>query len=197
MFEKIVDILKAFFEKHFLPTLFSIVITSVVFYLTPDDSSVLIKLGRNFYLLTIFCFILFISECVIIFIKKINNKITHIKEKNKYKNKILQENKNYLYDLLESLSPEAFELVEYFVDNDNRCITSYNDYFGIEYGFNTIFDSKRYKIKEDSITSVDPYDLDKKCSFKKGDYVSQFKLKEEIYENLKYLKRKNGRISRF
>lgn len=197
MFEKIVDILKAFFERHFLPTLFSIFITGVLFYFTPTDFAVLVKLERNFYLLTIFCLILFITECIIIIAKRINNKLDYIKEKKKHNERILQENKNYLYDLLESLSPEEFELVEYFVDTDNKCITSHIDYVNNKYNFDMLFDSKRYKVKEDSITSVDPYNINKKCLFKKGAYVNQFKLKEEIYKNLKYIKRKTGKISRF
>lgn len=197
MFEKIVDILKEFLEKHFLPFLSSVVITGIVYYITPNDFTVLTKLEKNFYLLVVFCFSLLIIEILIILIRKIKNKIYNSKEKKKHDDRIIQENINYLYDLLDSLSPEEFDLVEYLVNNNNQYITSYMDYVNNKFNFDTMFDSRRYKVKEDEIVSVDLYNINKKCSYKKGTYVNQFKLKEDIYENLKYLKRKTGKISRF
>ena len=98
---------------------------------------------------------------------------------------------------MDSLSPEEFDLVEYLVNNNNQYITSYMDYVNDKFNFDTMFDSRRYKVKEDEIVSVDPYNINKKCSYKKGAYVNQFKLREDIYENLKYLKKKTGKISRF
>ena len=56
MFEKIVDILKEFLEKHFLPFLSSVVITGIVYFITPNDFTVLTKLEKKFYLLVVFCF---------------------------------------------------------------------------------------------------------------------------------------------
>ncbi len=197
MFEKIVDILKEFLEKHFLPFLSSVVITGIVYFITPYDFTVLTKLEKNFYLLVVFCFSLLIIEILIILIKKIKNKIYYSKEKKKYDDRIIQENRNYLYDLLDSLSPEEFDLVEYLVNNNNQYITSHMDYVNNKFNFDTIFDSRRYKVKEDEIISVDPYNINKKCSYMKGAYVNQFKLREDIYENLKYLKKKTGKISRF
>lgn len=197
MFEKIVDILKEFLEKHFLPFLSSVVITGIVYYITPNDFTVLTKLEKNFYLLVVFCFSLLIIEVSIILIRKINNKIYYSKEKKKHDDRIIQENRNYLYDLLDSLSPEEFDLVEYLVNNNNQYITSHMDYVNNKYNFDTMFDSRKYKVKEDEIVSIDPYNIDKKCSYKKGSYVNQFKLREDIYENLKYLKKKTGKMSRF
>ncbi len=197
MFEKIVDILKEFLEKHFLPFLSSVVITGIVYFITPNDFTVLTKLEKNFYLLVVFCFSLLIIEVSIILIRKINNKIYYSKEKKKHDDRIIQENRNYLYDLLDSLSPEEFDLVEYLVNNNNQYITSHMDYVNNKFNFDTMFDSRRYKVKEDEIVSIDLYNIDKKCSYKKGAYVNQFKLKEDIYENLKYLKKKTGKISKF
>ena len=197
MFEKIVDILKEFLEKHFLPFLSSVVITGIVYFITPNDFTVLTKLEKNFYLLVIFCLSLLIIEASIILIRKINNKIYYSNEKKKHDDRIIQENRNYLYDLLDSLSPEEFDLVEYLVNNNNQYITSHMDYVNNKFNFDTMFDSRSYKVKEDEIVSIDPYNIDKKCSYKKGSYVNQFKLREDIYENLKYLKKKTGKISRF
>ena len=197
MIEKIVDILKEFLEKHFLPFISSVVITGIVFFITPTDFKVLTKLEKNFYLLVLFCLSLLIIEISIILIRKINNKIYYAKENKKHNDRIMQENINYLYDLLDSLSPEEFDLVEYLVNNNNQYITSHMDYARNRYDIDSIFNSRRYKVKEDEIISIDPYNINKKCVYKKGAYVNQFKLREDIYENLKYLKNKTGKISRF
>lgn len=197
MFEKIVDILKEFLEGHLLPFLSSVVITGIVWFITPNDFRVLTKLEKDFYLIVVFCFSLLIIEVSIILIRKINRKIYYLNEKKKHYDSITQENRNYLYDLLDSLSPEEFDLVEYLVNNNNQFITSHMDYVNNKYNFDTWFDSRRYIVKEDEIVSIDPYNTDKKCSYKKGSYVNQFKLREDIYKNLKYLKKKTGKISRF
>ena len=48
-----------------------------------------------------------------------------------------------------------------------------------------------------SITSVDPRNLNNKHKFQKEDFVVQIKLKEQVYKDLKYIKKKYGKISRF
>ena len=67
---------------------------------------------------------------------------------------------------MDSLSPEEFDLVEYLVNNNNQYITSYMDYVNDKFNFDTMFDSRRYKVKEDEIVSVDLYNINKKCSYK-------------------------------
>lgn len=43
--------LKVFLEKHFIPTILALVVGVIAFYFTPDDSTVLMKLGREWYVL--------------------------------------------------------------------------------------------------------------------------------------------------
>ena len=197
MFEKIVDICKEFLEKHFLPSLFSVVLLVITYFLTPLDSSFLVKLGKNLYLFFLFCFFLLVIELVIILSKKINDVIYVAKQKKKHNRKIEQENTNYLYDLLESLEPEEFDIVDYLVENKNNYITTYQDYIINHYRMEMLFDSKKYRVKEESISSIDLHDLTKEIVFNKDDYVTQFRLKEDIYDCLKFIKKKKGKISRF
>ena len=71
MVEKIVDIVKEFIEKHFLPSLLSVVLTALIYYKTPYDLDAIVKLGKNLYLFSLFCLILFIIE-IFIYICKIS-----------------------------------------------------------------------------------------------------------------------------
>ena len=54
MVEKIVDVVKEFIEKHFLPSLLSVVLTALIYYKTPYDLDIIILFNfiyyRNIYL---------------------------------------------------------------------------------------------------------------------------------------------------
>lgn len=196
MFEKIIDVIKEFIEKHFLPSLLSVTITALVYYITPYNLAIFVKLGKNFYLFTLFCLTLFIVEIIIYILKKLMNKVNIIIEQNKYNHKIEKKNIEYIYNVLDTLTPEEFDLIDYFVTNGNCPIVTYSELHGTVY-MDSLFDSRQYKINKKSLTDVDPYNLSHKITYKKGEYVIQFKLKEDIYILLSKIKKKTGKISRF
>ena len=196
MFEKIIDVIKEFIEKHFFPSLLSVTITALVYYITPYNLAIFVKLGKNFYLFTLFCLTLFIVEIIIYILKKLMNKVNIIIEQNKYNHKIEKKNIEYIHNVLDSLTPEELELIDYIVSQDNRPIIAYSMIQGTIY-MDSLFDSRQYRITEKSITDVDPYNISNKKTYKKGQYVIQFKLKEDIYQLLSKIKKKTGKISRF
>ena len=196
MFEKIIDIIKEFIEKHFLPSLFSVTITALIYYITPYNLDIFVKLGKNFYLFALFCLTLFIVEIIIYISKKLINKVNVMIEQNNYNHKIEKKNIEYIYNVLDTLTPEEFNLIDYFVTQENRPIVTYSKLRGTVY-MDSLFDSRQYKINEKSLTDVDPYNISHKITYKKGEYVIQFKLKEEIYILLSKIKKKTGKISRF
>ena len=196
MVEKIVDIVKEFIEKHFLPSLLSVVLTALIYYKTPYDLDVIVKLGKNLYLFSLFCLILFIIEIFIYICKKIINRLNMTIEQNKYNRELEEQNIEYIHNVLDSLTPEELELIDYIVSQDNRPIIAYSMIQGTIY-MDSLFDSRQYRITEKSITDVDPYNISNKKTYKKGQYVIQFKLKEDIYQLLSKIKKKTGKISRF
>lgn len=60
-----------------------------------------------------------------------------------------------------------------------------------------LFNKKRIKIKENNFKSLNPYNLNEEIEFSKGSYVYQFKLKDDVYNNLKFIEKKKGKISKF
>ena len=50
MLEKIINILEKFLEKYFIPSLVAVLPTAVIYYFTNDNFSVLLKLGKQFYI---------------------------------------------------------------------------------------------------------------------------------------------------
>lgn len=204
MFEKAIDVLKIILEKHFIPALCSVVPTAIIFYMTPTDNPILLKFGKNFFLFVVFVIFFLIIKFIIYivdFIKKCINKYKenqyYKKEKEKYQREDDEKAVNTYLDRLDSLKPHLFDLVEYFVDNNNNPITIYGSSFLDNYEMYGLLDYKQYKIKEESITSVDPYKLEEKCIFKKGDYVTQFKLKDDVYHDLSIIKKRYKKLTRF
>ena len=100
-------------------------------------------------------------------------------------------------DRLDSLQPHLFDLIVYLVEHDNEPITIYGKGFLDSFELYGFLDYKQCKIKEEAISSVDPYKLEEKCNFKKGDYVTQFKLKEDVYHDLLIIKKKYKKLTRF
>ena len=59
MFDKIIDIIKAFFEKYFIQALIAIIPTILIYYFTPDNFSFLTKIGNILLCIKFFNYIVF------------------------------------------------------------------------------------------------------------------------------------------
>ena len=103
MFDKLIDILKAFFEKYFIQALIAIIPTVIIYYITPEDMDFLKKVGKEMYLL--FCFIccFLIVEFIIYIFKKIKNKTYFNKLSKEQNEKIEMQNLHYLWNFVDSL----------------------------------------------------------------------------------------------
>ena len=116
MFDKIIDIIKAFFEKYFIQALVAIIPTILIYYFTPDNFSFLNKIGKELYLL--FFYVLdFLAILFIIFLfKTIKEKISNQKRENQYNNKKEKENIKDLWDYMDSLEAMEKKIVDYFIE---------------------------------------------------------------------------------
>lgn len=202
--EKIVDILKVILEKHFIPALCSVIPTAIIYYITPDNNSILTKLGKNFFLFVVFViffllikFVVYIFNFIKNYIHKYNENQYYKKEAEKYRKEEEKEVIDSYLDRLDSLQPHLFDLIIYLVEHNNDPITIYGKGFLDSFELYGFLDYKQCKIKEESISSVDPYKLKEMCIFKKGDYVTQFKLKEDVYHDLLIIKKKYKKLTRF
>lgn len=192
MFEKVIDVLKIILEKHFIPALCSIVVTAILFYIIPTSNPILLKLGRSFFIFVIFVVVFLIIKFIIFCFNKVKYDIEKYQyQKNNQKNKIAE-----YFDLLDSLEPWKYSLIEYLFENENENITTYKGIFEYEFDLHFFINLKEIVLKK-SITSVDPRNLNNKHKFQKEDFVVQIKLKEQVYKDLKYIKKKYGKISRF
>lgn len=192
MFEKVIDVLKIILDKHLIPALCSVVLTAILFYIIPTSNPILLKLGRSFFIFVIFVIVFLMIKFIIFGFNKVKYEIEKYQyRKNNQKNKIAE-----YFDLLDSLEPWKYSLIEYLLENENENITTYKGFFEYEFDLHFFINLKEIVLKK-NISSVDPRNLNNKCKFQKEDYVVQIKLKEQVYNDLKYIKKKYGKISRF
>lgn len=196
MIEKIVDILKEFIEKHFLPSLLSVVITAIVYYFTPEKFSVVSKLGEKFYIFTIFCLSLLVIELLIKSYYKLLTTIYYSKQKKEHDKIKEHELENHLFEITHSLSPDNLKILEYFLDNKNEPLVLNGAIMGnpvLEY----YCDSNDFKVGENDIVPLNPFTLKPDRKLKKGTYATRYRLRDEYYEGFMYIKNKYGKITKF
>lgn len=195
MFEKLLDILKTFFEKYFIQALIAIIPTVIIYYVTPEDMNFLKKIGKEVYLL--FCFVccFLIVEFIIYIFKKIKSKTYYNKLSKEQNEKIEMQNLHYLWNFVDSLDENKKNLLKYMLDNKNKAINIQGCLMGNrlldEWFINTQITS------DGLIKSFDIFSVKEKGTVEKGYVVTQYKLREEIYEALIYSRDRYGKISNF
>ena len=196
MFEKVVDILKEFLEKHFMPSLFSVIVAAGVYYITPSDMHVVTKLGKSFYIIVVFCISLFIIECLIALYRKVSNCVYHSNQKKKNLRKTEKDIENKLYEISHSLSPDDRKILDYFLENGNKPLILNGFIFKNQF-LEYYCEHNEFIVDNDNITPLNPMTLKPEKKLKKGIYAEQYRLRDEYYNGFMYLKQKYGKITKF
>lgn len=192
---KFLEIIKIFLEKHFLPALTAVVLTGIIFFFTPEYFPFFAKLEKWLYLIVIFSFCMLIIEIVIKFVCSIQKKVELLKEEKKYNDDILKKNEEFLLETVDSLSLEDRRKLDYFMNNDNKPLITtmrLHESLFLEQFCNI----NEFELKE-STKVMNPFTLKKDIELKKGSRATRYKLKDEFYEEFKYIKKKNNKISNF
>lgn len=182
MWETLGNALKVFFDKHFIPTVLSLVCGTIIFLCTSDDNWMLQKLSKFWYFL-------FISGCVFICIQiiiwlhsKISSLIYRLNEEksNSQFHKIqTEEMMQQLWDYVGSLCPEEREYLKKFLKNKNKPITIRGRVF---LDWNSLWNSDYVR---------------KQNGFNESGSYTQYVLEENFYNTLCYSAEVYGKISRF
>ena len=196
MIEKIVDILKEFLEKHFLPSLSSVVLTAIIFYFTPKNNSVLAKLGEKFYTFTIFCFSLLIIELLIKIYLKILNMRYYYKQKKESDKREELELENHLFEITHSLPIDCIKVLEFFLDNENKPLILNGAIMGNQV-LNCYCESNDFQVEDSNVISLNPFTLKPDRKLKKGTYATRYRLRDEYYEGFMFIKKKYGKLTKF
>lgn len=177
--EKISEIFKIFLEKHFMPTVISLVISAIIYAFTPEEFWLIEKLSKSGY----YCFcvgVLFILIQFFMWISNSNKRKKELQEIDElYKQKRMERELEWLWDFVDNLCRDDINYLETFLrNNNNPIVIKGNSYF---YG-NRLFTSTYVKKQEG-------YDTD-------GYYV-KYILTSNFYGLLKFSAEKYGKIGHF
>lgn len=177
--EKISEIFKIFLEKHFMPTVISLVISAIIYAFTPEEFWLIERFSKLGY----YCFcvgVLFILIQFLMWIINNNKRKKELQEIDElYKQKRMERELEWLWDFVDSLCRNDMNYLETFLrNNNNPIVINGNSYFC----GNRLFTSAYVKKQEG-------YDTD-------GHYV-KYILTSDFYELLKFSAEKYGKIGHF
>ena len=183
MFEKIIDIIKVFFEKYF-----------IIFYCTPDDSKFLVKIGKELYIIFFFVLsFLFILLLTFLF-KTIKVKVNNAKIEDKYNRESEEKLFKDLWTYTDSLEAIDKKIIDFFIQNNNESIYLYDNQY------NKVLHDLCYNtqiLSDGTQKFFNIFDGKEENYIDKGICIYQYKLKEEIYNLLKQSLKKYKKISNF
>lgn len=194
MFDKIIDIIKAFFEKYFIQALIAIIPTILIYYFTPDNFSFLTKIGKELYLIFFYVLNFLIILFLIFLFKAIKNKLYSVKKEKQYSKDKEYENIKDLWNYIDSLEAMDKKIVEHFIKNNNSPIYLYdNSYIKV---LHELCNSSQI-ISDGTQKFFNIVDGKEEHYIDKGVHIYRFKLNEDAYNLLNYSLKKYKKISNF
>lgn len=207
-FEKLLDAMKIFLEKYLIPTVLAVVLTFVTYYKTPEDFDMLMKFTVIGYCAFSFCIwfllIYFTIWIMRVIIKGIKSIIEKAEEKEKHNKWLLEDEEKTLEALwtyVDKLSIPDYKLLVQFLETENQPHTDNGIYFGdCLLNSSLVHRSLVEEEKKEPIKSVSGANAGNRILFPMYETSSakyRYILKKEIFEILKYSKKKYGKISHF
>lgn len=193
MLEKIINILEKFVEKYFIPSLVAVLPTAVIYYFTDDNFSILLKLGKQFYISVIFIIFFLLIELVIFLSKLIINTVKFKTQKTILEKEEMNESIKKIRESIDRLNPNERKLLDLFLSNNNEPIITMN-YMDIPFLYNYCNYTKI--ITESNTKGINLHSL-KKETYDKGYMANKYKLKDELYDILKDMLNNGIKISNF
>lgn len=213
MWDAIGQAIKTFVEKHLIPTVISAVISIASFLVLPTDYWMITKIGKVPFALLV-AGIVFLSVQFIMFcFGKITRQCAKRASKEHHNQsdiKLEKEAMEKLWSEVDALSPDDRKALKEFIASGNAPIekSSGSRYFGNSlFNSNWIVSTEEY-VEEEKATEPVHFELPKK---RKGQVMTvnimdmydtrtvivKYKLRDEIYNLLKYSMEKYGKISHF
>lgn len=183
MWETLGTVIKVFVEKHLIPTITSLIISIVIFLLTPEDSEVLLKLGKLLYIIFIAGIVFLVIELIRNVIFNIIKGVYHIENKNQYDKQQEIETEDAidnLFTYVDGLVPEERDLILSLVKNNNQPITE------------NVNSLRLYESTHGSI-----YNTNHIVSTINRDGTKKIKLNDKFYQIVKEVYQRTGHISHF
>lgn len=193
---KISTILETFFKEYLIHFIISIILTVTLYYFIPTDNKILLKLGNFIFYGTAFLIFFLLIYIIVKFFERVKRNIYYLNQKREYENEIEKKNIQYIRDFIDGLRREERKIVYYFLEHSNKPLI----FQGTLYG-NTILDcwcdKQEFEVNDDLSYAYNPITLKEDYKLKPGMVANKYKLKRELYDQLKIMKDRNINISNF
>ena len=213
MWEAIGQAIKTFVEKHLIPTVISVVIAIASFLVLPADYWMITRIGKVPFALLVAGIVFIVIQFIVFCVNKIRKHSANRASKD-YRNQKSVELENEamekLWSEVDALNPDDRKTLKELVVSGNAPIvrSSGNRYFG-----NSLFNSYWIVSTEEYADEEKPkepvnVDLPKKRKgqvmtvnimdlYETKTIIVKYKLRDDIYNILKYSMDKYGKISHF
>ena len=199
MWEAIGNFFKTFAEKHLIPSVISLAAGFIAVLALPEDSWMIAKISKAGVGILAFVLCFLFVELVIFIAKSIRKKVSDSKYEKKHQKQLEKEAINNLWSSVDSFTPGDRALIRKFLETNNEPIET-EAYSWYEPG--SLFSSGWVD------STLVPYHFeneDNEISNEHGipltNFINQgktkYKLKEDIFQLLKYSQDKYGKISNF
>ena len=195
MWEALANAFKVFAEKHLIPTVISVAAAIGIILALPDNHWMVEKIGQAWVGILSFCVVFIAIQLVLLTFKGIK------KAEQKSNNRCLldEEEKKTLNEIrhrVDGMSPDERDLLNKFLDSDNSPYIENATVFrspGHLLNSNWVV-SSAVRTKSETIVSTGKGIPVNQII---GREKKQYKLQDEVYKGLKYLRDKYGSISNF
>lgn len=173
-------------------TMAAVALTSFLYFLIPclrefeTIPTVVLLLGLFAVSFLVFSFVVW-------FFNTINKSIRSSRYEKREQNRIYNENKEYLLDMLDRAPYFKRSAVEYFVDRNNKSVLCYMSYDMDE--ISQLFVHKEVLINDSRKKGIDLF-TQKPISFKKDSIATECKLDDDVYYTLRRVKEETGKLSK-
>ena len=199
MWEALANAFKVFAEKHLIPTVISVAAAIGIILALPDNHWMVEKIGQAWVGILSFCVVFIAIQLVIWIAKKVKKAVQKSSNEDFLESQENAKEKmalNELWRQVDALFPDDRELLKKFLDSGNS-----------PYIENTnVFRSPGHLLNSEwvvsSVVKTEPETIVRTgkgipVGQMIGREMKQYKLREEIYNALKYSRDKYGRISNF
>lgn len=206
--EKLAEVLKIFIEKHLMPSVISIAGSIITLLFISDSSWILLKIGKILFLCLAFCIYFIIIQIfhnVVKYVKNVQKSTSYRRYKNEQISVEINEIIDKTNEFIDNLLPEDKDILLTFMRNGNKILIA-GERIGPLYGRlleNTnimnisiyrgnikSFDKNIYWITDDLKQSLN-------AGMLPVGLINQYKIKDNVYQELKKIYNIKGKLGNF
>lgn len=205
--ENFAQVLKIFIEKHLIPSVISVAGAIITLLLLPEDNHIIQKLGKLLFIILAFCIYFLLIQSLLITGNSIRKAIKYIQQRNVEIKQQKEENQNAIEEthrFFDRLDQEAKDLLLGFIKNGNKILLNFSmnhEFLLLQIMNFTDFKGDLRKIDKNHYwftNTLKEVMLETTADDDNEIFgLKQYKIKDEIFRQLEYIYKKEGKLGHF